>query len=222
MSKHGEMEGEVRERAVKDRSVIGSLARVKKGRSVSMEVKRRQRNSILLPTLMYGSEMLMWNRAQQSRVRAVEMNYLRGACGVTKRDGKSNESVYERCGMGSRANGVTCGVVEWVKRNTLRWFGHTDRMGNKFVKKVYMSESVGPNSRGRPLGRWRDRVKQYSNPSLIRSFIIRYPALSSTPLVSLAINLCKLNGQITKTCTLNFPWSLFCLYDQREKERGHL
>ncbi len=31
----------------------------------------------------------------------------------------------------------------------------------KFVKKVYMSESVGPTSRGRPLGRWRDRVKEY-------------------------------------------------------------
>ncbi len=55
MSKHGEME-EVRERAVKGRSVIGSLARVMKGRSVSMEVKRGLRNGILLLTLMYGSE----------------------------------------------------------------------------------------------------------------------------------------------------------------------
>ncbi len=31
----------------------------------------------------------------------------------------------------------------------------------EFVKKVYMSESVGPNSRGMPLGRWRDGVKEY-------------------------------------------------------------
>ncbi len=35
-------------------------------------------------------------------------------------------------------------------------------MGSEeFVKKVYMSESVGSNSRGRLLGRWRDRVKEY-------------------------------------------------------------
>ncbi len=34
------------------------------------------------------------NRAQQSRVRAVEINYLRGACGVTRWDGESNETVY--------------------------------------------------------------------------------------------------------------------------------
>ncbi len=31
----------------------------------------------------------------------------------------------------------------------------------EFVKKVCMSESVGPNSRGRPLGRWRDREIEY-------------------------------------------------------------
>ena len=90
------------------------------------------------------------------------MSYLRGACGVTRWDGESNERVYERCGMESRANGVNCGVVEWVKRNTLQWFGHIERMGSgEFVKKVYMSESVGPNRRGRPPGRWRDRVKEY-------------------------------------------------------------
>ncbi len=31
----------------------------------------------------------------------------------------------------------------------------------EFVKKVYMNESVGPNSRGKLLGRWRDRLKEY-------------------------------------------------------------
>ncbi len=44
----------------------------------------------------------------------------------------------------------------------LRWFRYTERMGSEeFMKKVYMSESVGPNSRRRPPGRWRDRVKEY-------------------------------------------------------------
>ncbi len=31
----------------------------------------------------------------------------------------------------------------------------------EFVKKVYVSESVGSDSRGRLPGRWRDRVKVY-------------------------------------------------------------
>ncbi len=55
-----------------------------------------------------------------------------------------------------------CGVVEWVKRSTLRWFGHIERMENdEFVKKVYQGSAEGPNGRGRPLRRWEDKVKEY-------------------------------------------------------------
>ncbi len=77
-------------------------------------------------------------------------------------DDESNESMYGRCGMGSHTNGVNCGVVEWVKRNMLRWFGHMEMMRSEvFVKKVHVSESMDPNTRGRPPGRWRDRLKGY-------------------------------------------------------------
>ncbi len=81
-----------------------------------MDVKRGLRNSILLPTLTYGSDNWTWNGAQQLRVCAVEISYLRGAWGVSRWDGLNNESVYERCGMRGHGSGVECGVVEWVKR----------------------------------------------------------------------------------------------------------
>ncbi len=43
----------------------------------------------------------------------------------------------------------------------MRWFGQTKRMGSEVcVKRVYMSESVGPSSRGRPPGRWRGPLKE--------------------------------------------------------------
>ncbi len=49
-----------------------------------------------------------------------------------------------------------------MKGSTLRWFGHIERMENgEFVKKVYLSSVEGTNRRGRPLGRWEDRVKEY-------------------------------------------------------------
>ncbi len=52
--------------------------------------------------------------------------------------------------------------LEWIQRNTLKWFGHVERIGSKeFVKKVYESELEGPNRGGRPLGRWGDRVEEY-------------------------------------------------------------
>ncbi len=49
-----------------------------------------------------------------------------------------------------------------MKRNIFNWFRLTKRMkSEEFVKKVYMNEIVGPDSRGRPLRRWKDRVKEY-------------------------------------------------------------
>ncbi len=52
---------------------------------------------------------------------------------------------------------------------SLRWFGHNERMEYKeFVKKVYLSSDEGMNRRGRPLGRWKDRVKEYMSEREVR------------------------------------------------------
>ncbi len=63
------------------------------GRSVSMEVKRDLRNTVIVPTLTYASEIWAWNESQRSRVQAVEMSYLRSAYGVSRMDGMSSECV---------------------------------------------------------------------------------------------------------------------------------
>ncbi len=108
-----------------------------KGRNVSMEVKKGIRNSVILLTLSYASETCMWNVTQQP-IQAMETSYLRSACGVSKWDGESNESVCETFSMGMTAEEVDCGVVEWVKCGTLRWFGYVPRVNEyHFVKRKY-------------------------------------------------------------------------------------
>ena len=60
-------------------------------------------------------------------------------------------------------------MVEWVKRSTLRWFGHIERMGNEeFVKKMHLSSVEGTNRRGRSPLRWEDRVKEYVSERGVR------------------------------------------------------
>ena len=86
MCKHRVMEGKIRDKAVKGMCVIGSLARIMRGRNISIEVKRGLGKSILLSTLTYGLERRTWNRAQQSRVCAVVMSNLKRGCGITKRN----------------------------------------------------------------------------------------------------------------------------------------
>ncbi len=99
--------------------------------------------------------------------------------------------MYERC-MGSCAIGVNCAgkVLDWVKSNTMRWFGHIERMGSEeIVKKVYTSESVDPNGRGRPPGRWRDRVKSMCERGVTRGARL---------------------DQVKRECLDREKWRLFC------------
>ncbi len=72
MCKHGGTEGETRERALQGRKAVGSLGRIMKGRSVSMEVKRDLRNTVKVPTLTYASETWAWNESQRLEERVEE------------------------------------------------------------------------------------------------------------------------------------------------------
>ncbi len=102
------------------------MGRIMNGRSVSMEVKRDLRNTVIVPALTYASETRAWNESQRSRVQAMEMSYLKSVCGVSRMGGMTNESVYEHFGMCHVGEGKKCGVVEEVKRQTLKWFGHLE------------------------------------------------------------------------------------------------
>ncbi len=65
-----------------------------KGRTVNMVIKKTLHDSITVPTLTYVSEKWTWNEGQRPRIQALEMSYLRGAYGLNRMDGESNESVY--------------------------------------------------------------------------------------------------------------------------------
>ncbi len=55
----------------KKAKLAGSLGRIMNGRSVSMEVKRDLRNTVIVPTLTHARETWVWNESQRSRVQAV-------------------------------------------------------------------------------------------------------------------------------------------------------
>ncbi len=51
------------------------------------------------------------------------MSYLKGACGVNRWNGVSNESMYERCGMKGRGSGVgvSCGGMGEKEHPEMVW-----------------------------------------------------------------------------------------------------
>ena len=83
VSKDGGMEKELNHRITQARKSAGALGGMWNNRGVSIEVKRRMYESIVVPTVLYGSETWTWSRRVNKKVNVMEMSCLRKMCGVT-------------------------------------------------------------------------------------------------------------------------------------------
>ncbi len=107
-----------------------------KGRTVN--IKKTLHVSIIVPTLMYRSEIWTWSEGQRFRSQAVEISYLRSVCDLNRMDSKNSGSVYGKFSMAVNTEEINCRVMGVVKCSTLRWFGHLERMrGDEMTKRVY-------------------------------------------------------------------------------------
>jgi hypothetical protein len=68
-------------------------------------------------------------------------------------DRTRNERVREMCGR-------KCSIVERMKVNKLRWFGHMERMNDeRMTKIIYREERMGERRRSRPRIGWMKGIK---------------------------------------------------------------
>ena len=89
---------------------------------------------MLVPVLMYGSETMLWRKKERSRVRAVQMDNLRGLRGIRRMYMVPNARIRELCG-------VRKGLDGRIDEGVLRWFGHVERMErDRIAKSVYVGE----------------------------------------------------------------------------------
>ena len=51
-------------------------------KGISLECMRVLHENLLIPVLMYGSELMVWSEKYRSKVQAVQMDNLRGVLGV--------------------------------------------------------------------------------------------------------------------------------------------
>ena len=159
----GKMDMEIERRVNAGRKVIGSMWAVNQSEQLSMEAKKAVYNSVVVPTVLYGSETWVCQNKHVSKINAVGMRYLRSACGKTRRDKMKNEWIRNECGIKATLNDV-------YERSTLRWFGHVERMSNKrLTKRVYEGKVDGKLGKGRPKKRWLDGVNGIIKNREIRS-----------------------------------------------------
>lgn len=121
---------------------------------ISQKTKLTVYKSIVKPILSFGCESWTLTKQQESKIQAVEMKYLRGIKGVTKKDKIRSETIREELKIES--------IINSIEKQQLRWFGHLVRMNNnRQVKKVWQAQTVQKQKRGRPKKKWDDTIVEH-------------------------------------------------------------
>ena len=144
LDESGTDERECSSKMTSGRRVPGAIRSLVRARDLKHESSRVLHETLLVPFLMYNSEVILLKEKERSRIRAVQMDNLTGLLGIRRMDIVPNTRVRELCG-------VTKGVGERIDVGVLRWFGHLERMENdRIAKRVYVGERAGSRSVGRP------------------------------------------------------------------------
>ena len=84
---------------------------------MQLECAKFLHETLVVPVLMYGSDTLLCKEKERYRIRAVQMDNLRGLLGIRWMDRVPNVRIKELCV-------VTKGVDERIDEGALQEFGH--------------------------------------------------------------------------------------------------
>ena len=97
MDESGIDEAECNRKVVSRRRVASVIRSLVNARDLQLESPRALHETLLVPVLMYGSETMLWKEKERSRVRAVQMDNLRGLLGIRRMDRVPNAQIRELC-----------------------------------------------------------------------------------------------------------------------------
>ena len=79
-------EADCSRKVARGRRVVGAIWSMVNARSLQLECARVLHESLLVPVLNYGSETMIWREKEGSRIKAVQMDNLRGLLGIKRMD----------------------------------------------------------------------------------------------------------------------------------------
>ena len=124
-----------------------------KDRNIPRKVKTIIYLTILRPILAYGHESWTLTSRTRSQLQAAEMKALRLIKGVTRLDKLRNEDIRRELGVE--------GILDFVERGQLRWFGHTKRMDEERYPRRFLEWTPeGRRPVGRPKMRWLQNIER--------------------------------------------------------------
>ena len=121
---------EINPRIGKDTKSFLMMYPLLKEKTIPREVKVAIHNTLLRPTLLYGSECWALASKTRSNLQAAEMTALRVIKVVNRMDKFGNERI--------RADLEVKRLLDFVEEGRLRWYGHVMRMRDGRIPRIYL------------------------------------------------------------------------------------
>lgn len=139
---------EINRRMNLTRTAVRQLHPVIWGNKLSVKTKKQIYSTIVQSIATYNAEIWEVTKRQAKTINAVEMEYWRRSCGLTRMDRIPNDEIRRRMEVGET-------MVEAIERNRLKWYGHVKRMPDeRWPKKMLEWTPNRRRKRGRPKTTW--------------------------------------------------------------------
>ncbi|KAI4901756.1 hypothetical protein NFI96_001042 [Prochilodus magdalenae] len=143
---------DIQSRLSKARGIFCSLSNIWKTTQYSIRIKLRLYQSLVLSTLLYGSECWRMTDSDLNKLSVFHTKSLRRILGIFWPRTISNEELLAQCGQES--------MTTILMKKRWRWIGHVIRgRSNSITKTALHWTPEGKRKRGQPKNTWRRTVE---------------------------------------------------------------
>lgn len=154
LTKNTSTEEEIKNRLGQTRNRIRQLHPIIWDKDITRNTKVKIYNTMVQSIMTYAAEHWIINKRNKSKITAVEMEYWRRCCGVTRMDRVRNEEIRQRMNVQTDA-------LNYIEEKRLQWYGHVRRCSSsRWINRVTDWSPIGRRKRGRPRRSWRDEVDE--------------------------------------------------------------
>ena len=134
------------------KSAIRQLNSLLWSTKITKHTKIRIYKAIVESIGTYGAELWEISKRNKTRIKAMEMEFWRRSCQLTRMDKVRNTEIRARMG-------IDIDIIETIEVKRLKWYGHIQRMSEeRWPKKICEWTPENRRKRGRPRQAWKDDV----------------------------------------------------------------
>jgi hypothetical protein len=131
------------------------LQKLFKNKNISKKLKLRLKNTIIHKTLTYASETWILKKRDRKQINIFERKVYRRILGPVYDNEKNNWRILTNKEIHASVKKPT--IIETIRLNRLRWFGHVQRVEENRIPKRVLYMNLGPK---RLRKRWQDEVRE--------------------------------------------------------------